>query len=544
MRKILYVIVIFGLSGIMMCCHENERFLTAKHLDKAEGSPKEALTYLENLNFAKLDKQQQVMYHLTKAIAEERLYKQGYKEEQHIQDAKKFFEEKGDYEMVLKSLYMLGRIHDHLSDPTKAVNNYLEGLAIAKHINSPYWMFHFYAKIGMHYLTRYDPAQAHAYMEEALRVWAGLDMSQLGTDAKVVAGKIYLYSQNYDEALCIFEDILATLAPDDYLQGPMLQSLSIIYCRKKDWKSAIFYAEQASRLSLKEDDYMNCLILVYSHYYSGNKKEALKYKDRLDKDTIRNINIGQQYNQICARIYEEQENYEKALFHLKRAAVYEDSMISVLGKSTIDELILRYNKNILTDRNDKLVQENWMLILAFVVWVSLTILLYKLSRKKHIMDCCLLDMRIETLVNMQKQTEKEQDYLREIILRDLELSKRIALFKNRQTEKSQSFFKEFDRLFFIGRDNPFELKWDTFYQHINYAFAGFYTRLIERYPQLCEKEIQLCCLTLVKFKTDEIAAVWNQSIFSVQKYRSNIRKKTNMPEGGDIIECLQKNLSS
>ena len=40
------------------------------------------------------------------------------------------------------------------------------------------------------------------------------------------------------------------------------------------------------------------------------------------------------------------------------------------------------------------------------------------------------------------------------------------------------------------------------------------------------------------FKTDEIAAIWMQSIFSVHKYKTNIRKKLKTPEGANIIAFL------
>ena len=40
------------------------------------------------------------------------------------------------------------------------------------------------------------------------------------------------------------------------------------------------------------------------------------------------------------------------------------------------------------------------------------------------------------------------------------------------------------------------------------------------------------------FKTEEIAAIWMHSIFSVHKYKTNIRKKLKTPEGANIIAFL------
>lgn len=44
------------------------------------------------------------------------------------------------------------------------------------------------------------------------------------------------------------------------------------------------------------------------------------------------------------------------------------------------------------------------------------------------------------------------------------------------------------------------------------------------------------------FKTEEIAAIWMNSVFSVHKYKTNIRKKIGIPEGGDIVLFLVEKL--
>ena len=53
-----------------------------------------------------------------------------------------------------------------------------------------------------------------------------------------------------------------------------------------------------------------------------------------------------------------------------------------------------------------------------------------------------------------------------------------------------------------------------FYKHIDLSFDNFYSMLKENYSCLNEKEMQLCCMMIAGFKTEEIAAIWMQSIFS------------------------------
>lgn len=80
-----------------------------------------------------------------------------------------------------------------------------------------------------------------------------------------------------------------------------------------------------------------------------------------------------------------------------------------------------------------------------------------------------------------------------------------------------------------------------FYKDIDLSFGGFYSKLTKEYPILNEKELQLCCMLISGFKTDEIAAIWMNSVFSVHKYKINVRNKINAPEGSDIIIFLTNN---
>lgn len=60
---------------------------------------------------------------------------------------------------------------------------------------------------------------------------------------------------------------------------------------------------------------------------------------------------------------------------------------------------------------------------------------------------------------------------------------------------------------------------------------------------LNEKELQLCCMLMSGFKTDEIAAIWMNCVFSVHKYKTNVRKKINAPERPDIVVFLSERMS-
>ena len=131
-----------------------------------------------------------------------------------------------------------------------------------------------------------------------------------------------------------------------------------------------------------------------------------------------------------------------------------------------------------------------------------------------------------------------KDEAKMFILRDFEVAKQIAMLRYTQKEQSAKFIKELNR-FNITQNNSFlTTQWDNFYKHIDLSFDNFYTLLKDNFSDLNEKELQLCCMMVAGFKTEEIAAIWMQSIFSVHKYKTNIRKKLKTPEGANIIAFL------
>ena len=109
-------------------------------------------------------------------------------------------------------------------------------------------------------------------------------------------------------------------------------------------------------------------------------------------------------------------------------------------------------------------------------------------------------------------------------------------------EQSAKLLKEIEKFNFIKYNDLLTTQWNSFYKHIDLSFDNFYSMLKENHSCLNEKEMQLCCMLIAGFKTEEIAAIWMQSIFSVHKYKTNIRKKIKAPDGANIITFLsQKN---
>lgn len=194
--NVLRLLVICNIAGIFFSCANGGNLLTEENIIKVDSNPQAMLTFMDNLPVESMTDQQKAMYYIIRSTALDRLYGKGYTEEKGVLQAKEYFKKHGNKEMLIESLYRLGNIHDSQSDPTQAINDYLDALTVAERDANTYWLFHLNSKIGVHYLMRYDEQEADQLMEKSMQYLKDLNIDQLGIDAKLLVGKVLLYKKN------------------------------------------------------------------------------------------------------------------------------------------------------------------------------------------------------------------------------------------------------------------------------------------------------------------------------------------------------------
>ena len=70
--------------------------------------------------------------------------------------------------------------------------------------------------------------------------------------------------------------------------------------------------------------------------------------------------------------------------------------------------------------------------------------------------------------------------------------------------------------------------------------ADFNYKLQENFPNLTDKEILVCNYLILNLSSKKIADKMNISFLSVNNYRTSIRKKINLPKGGNLKRALQQ----
>ena len=459
-----------------------------------------------------------------------------------IPDVKKLEEyslvlmEKNDIPQQLKVLYLWTSIYEKANDLQMEVRTIEEAIQLALRHKESAWLFYLYGRLANMYYRTYDVSEYVKYQTLANKYIEDLDMDAFPLEGRLLMAKNYLYTKKYDEACAALESI--DTDSQHWLYAQMKVLLGITYSKMNLWKRSVSEVNEAlDKGGLSKGNMLLCYVtLAYCHSQIGDLESALYFKRIADSYDIDNLNgltqiaIYKAYIEISLLMSD--ANAEK-MYMQKMVKQYE-SIIQQLNDVTLDEAIQIYTKNQERNFYNQNIKKHRYVILLITVSLISSILFYLNLKKKQAYNLLYL----QTSLNSMETLNSIKDETKQMILRDFEIGKKIALLKQSKIEKYNKLLNELDKLNVTESNELLNMDWEKFYQHIDIAFDNFYSSLIEKYGDLNDKEVQLCCMLKAGFKTDEIAALWLQSVHSVHKCKTNVRKKICTPEGADIIKFI------
>ena len=150
-----------------------------------------------------------------------------------------------------------------------------------------------------------------------------------------------------------------------------------------------------------------------------------------------------------------------------------------------------------------------------------------------------IEKNLETM-NKMLEDNKSKHFLKQLLLEHLNMAKKIAQLQvhSSNTTKdnlNEAYFKIF------GKNMIETLDWrNNLYPIINESCDGFVEKLRKKYPDLPEKDVQLCCLLRTDFKTDEITFIQGyNSDNSTQAQKSRIKKKMGFSKLTEFYSFLE-----
>ncbi|WP_270671701.1 helix-turn-helix transcriptional regulator [Phocaeicola vulgatus] len=483
-KQSIYFLVIIILLVQTSCQQNNEEedFFN-NQITLLENNPRLYLSKIDSTQVTNLNNSKEATHFLLVSLANYYVNNY-YPPKEVLQKSIHIFTKKKLIQQQLESLLFLAKTYKKEKNLKMEVQAIEKAIDIASQIEDKEWLCCLYGYLGDMYIRKYNMLKFIKYQTLANQCIEDIAFRDMDISTQVQTAKSFLYIGNHKKSYELLNLIESSIDKNNiyYNEIKCLQGITLF--KTKQWALCIEKLQEAIILSQTDDFLFVCHSILTCLYKAIERYEIL----------LRNLNGSsldeaiQAYTHFC-----DKKNYEKKLSTYKYAA------------------------------------------LSSLFIASIGLLIYINKKRKQAYQIVALHQQIETLEGLNNIKDEAKMF----ILRDFEIAKQIAMLRYTQKEQSAKFIKELNRFNITQNNSLLTTQWDNFYKHIDLSFDNFYTLLKDNFSDLNEKELQLCCMMVAGFKTEEIAAIWMQSIFSVHKYKTNIRKKLKTPEGANIIAFLR-----
>lgn len=450
------------------------------------------------------------------------------------------FSENKQVQKQLESLLFLARIYKQEDNLNQEVQTIKEAIRIASEIEDKEWLCCLYSYLGNMYIRKYNMLKFIKYQTLANQYVKDISFQDMDISTQVQMAKSFLYIGNYKKSYELLILIENSISKNSIYYNEMKCLQGITLFKTKQWKLCIEKLQEAIILNQTDDFLFVChSVLTYCYYYTNDLVNANKHRKLAIKyDTDSETNFAEiEFYRLCAEFARNNNNTDNQLDCLYKAIERYEILLKNLNGKSLDGAIQAYAHFCDKNNYEKKISIYRYAALIFLFIASIGLLIHINKKRKKAYQIVVLQQQIQALEGLKSIKNEAKAF----ILRDFEVAKQIAMLRYTQKEQCSKLLKDLEKFSFIKNNDLLTTQWDNFYKHIDLSFDNFYSMIKEQYSSLNEKEIQLCCMMIAGFKTEEIAAIWMQSIFSVHKYKTNIRKKIKAPDGANIIKfILQK----
>lgn len=527
-----------------------------------DSQPDSALFLLENIkkNYV-IPTEDLPRYELTHIKAKDKCYIDLGKDTSTIIKILNYYKDKTNTSDKGWAYYYAGRVFQDANKRQEACKYYIEAANYAKKTSNNH--------LGC--MSNYYLAEFHAeqfMFEKAITTYKlSLNYCQQTKKKKfesiLLSSVGYLFGQNnqLDSALYYLEKAytVASNQKDTVQIANISNDLSVFLLEDKQYKKSKQYIKQSIDLHPDSIILSQYIILADIYLRMGKVDSAIIKLKQIEDNILTSKDIYNKaiYYETLSNLNESKKEYASSLTYYKIYTNYLDSIYKIKREISLSEIEHKYNYSKIEKQNIQLSYERKITIFLIIALAVLLILIYhnlqlKIRNKKNKLyeaeeKLNTMQLLLEKYSNykttskdIDKLNEKEKEQLiKKLLLKQLDLSTKIALMHAQNPEKSQTFLSKFNELIY-GEQRPFRLNWNELYPIFDILYKDFIKALRNKYPILVEKDIQLCCLLLIDLNTAEISFLMEQSINTVHKRKTEIRKKINMQAGTDIISFLRE----
>jgi tetratricopeptide (TPR) repeat protein/DNA-binding CsgD family transcriptional regulator len=549
--KYLFIGLFLSPCFYFSCLEQNK---TALLLDKAgsiiEQHPDSALSILTTILFPENLSESRYNKYLLLQIQAKAKTDRDIANDTAIFDVKDYYLKKKDFpHAALAAFYCACLLHEQ-KNIEKATSAYLEAEKYAGYTNDDNLNGLIHSNLAVLFYEQFLTSEAIEEGKVAAALYDKAKKYRNEINALFLTGNCFLMENESDSAFYYYNKSLA-LAVEYKMEEEQIsikQNIGVNFLETGDYANAKKSLHEALSFSIRDTTAKARVLLNLANVYKlENKLDSAKFyiEQFLSLQTEDPALLRATYL-LLSEMEEEGGNLEKAFPYLKKYNELIEKIIDDNRSKALLELQGKYDFEALKNKHNK--QRIWQLsvvislLLVFVLSILVAISYYRkyVRKEKEILE---IEQKIESMKKMAQEYSKTENPETEKKVKDMlcayfDILKKTVLLDKNISEQDKKNVKELIRKFnkIVYGKVSLEDFWKKLYDTMNDIRDGLYDRVRSQYPELNDLDFRICCLSCEKLSCTEIAIITNLTTGTVQKKRSEIRKKIGIPYHGDFFK--------
>lgn len=536
MKKILFFIL---LTTLFLSCNDDTAttFSFGDTISLMESDPKQFLLKLDtvSLHDGRMEGDREATSFLVKAMCDNFIDGNIYPSSGDMEKCVSVLSDSHDTGKIIESLLFLAKVYHHEHNIPDEVLTINRAMSIAKAGADDKWIFYLYAYLMETFFYVHDLSIYSECLEKTERFYQSPDYASFEVYTRILVGTTHILNSQYDKAFSVLDDLSQTIGDSHAYYGRCHFLLGFVSFKKGDWDSCIYHLNRAlPNIQNISDLYLAYSMLAYSYNRTNENDHAVRCKEMAvryeEHEDIGFMEI--EFYKACADFANGTDDLSEKLYYLNKIVKIYDMISSQYDR--VGNLFI----------NDKLVNMEteytvYMYATGFLsVLFVLFFMVYIRQKERQDHHLNFLQEQIDKSRDMAESVEQ----VKYMFKRDIEAARRIYYLLYSDRVRGEKLLNEIEKLNISEGNALLNMQWENFFRHINIIYDDFQLRLVEKFPSLNDKEIQLCCMLMADFRAEEISVVWKQSIYTVHKCKTNVRKKVSSSEGENLILFLKEKL--
>ncbi|MCD8137609.1 MAG: tetratricopeptide repeat protein, partial [Parabacteroides gordonii] len=354
-------------------------------------------------------------------------------------------------------------------------------------------------------------------------------------------GAMFAEEAEQDSAQYYYQQVLdyTNNTGDDWLIARINRRMACMYLDLEQYAKAREYAglsmgkdEKAEQALWNNWVISNCLL------QEGDIEEAIKYAKKMpDRNYWDQPESKLLYHTLMSKIYEAKEDPESSLQETKMINQLQDQIYKTAMNNSIPYIRELHEKEQMEKIYNQIAEHRFKLIILVIMIILLGVrtgwfVMNYIKRKKGELQEAgqtlntFREMLSEQAIQLQEynqvlsERDEKNEQLRNFLMDKLDIARKVAQMNVVSSNNTKEFMIQFQKVF--GKNM---MDWENIYPVINDLYNGFVDKIKTIYPDLSNKDLQLCCFVRAGFRSDEQAVLLGYTQNSIRVKRTQLVKK-------------------